>query len=345
MDENVKDNGRSDVEDLLLPEDGKRVSRAAADVETEEKVSFAALMKTPAAITIMIVLGLVAISLMVIFSNESLRTQFHHTMRGELGQYKAELARLEAEKIRDIENLTGNKHGSVTLTYTPADAKVVIEQLKFKKDCSQFAGNGDDVLACLKKGTDYSASPEVKPIDNKSLHLNRDQKEIVESLPFTDMPIQESNDERTIVWAYEVKIEITREGYEPRKFHFTGDRTRIGAFGEGWESKFWDMKGPGLYMVDFQGADLAPKPETAKLNYIATVKESECIRREVMAKRDAGKNISEEQVGNVFADIRKKNGIRTVDDFAKIESFLRQTEPEWFEKFLKEIEAMPCPGK
>ncbi len=250
---------------------------------------------------------------------------------------------IEQEMAWDIEELTDNRYGSVTLTYTPADAKVVIEQLKFKNDCSQFAGNPDGMLACLKKGPDYSANPEVSPIDNKSLHLNRDQREIIESLPFTDMPIQESNDERTISWAYEYKIEIIREGYEPRKFHFTGDRKRIGALGMGWESRFWDMKGPGLYMVDFQGADLAPKPETAKLNYIATVRDSECIRREVMAKRDAGKNISEEQVGNVFAEIRKKNGIRTVDDFSKIESFLRQTEPEWFESFLRDIEQMSCP--
>ncbi len=346
MDEKAKENGRSDVEELLLPDDRWRSgAKTTVDTEVEETLSLKALMKTPAAITIMIVLGLVLIGILIIVSNPSLNEQFQYIMRGELGKYKSEMARLEEEKIRDIENLTGNKYGSVTLFYSPQDAKVDIKQMKYAKDCSKFAGVEDDVLACLKKEFDYNLPPTVTPIDNKSLHLNRDQKEIVESLPFTDMPIQESNDERNIVWAYEVQIEITREGYEPRKFHFTGDKARIGALGEGWESKFWDMKGPGLFMVDFQGADLAPLPETAKNNYIAAVKEFECIKREVVAKRESGKSISEDQVSSVFSEILSKNGIKTRDDFYKIESFLRQTELQWFEGFLKELEKLPCPGK
>lgn len=346
MDENVKGTGHSDVEELLLPDDRKRpAGKLEADLEPEETISFKSLLKTPAAITIMIVLGLLLIGILVIVSNASLSEQFQYIMRGELGKYKGELARLEEEKIRDIENLTGNKYGSVTLFYTPQDAKVEIKQYKYAKNCSEFAGVEDDVLACLKKDFDYSLTPEITPIKNKSLELNRDQKEIVESLPFTDMPIQESNDERTIVWAYEVEVEITREGYEPRKFHFTGEKGRIGALGEGWESKFWDMKGPGLFMVDFQGADLAPLPETARKNYIAAVTDFECIKREVVAKREAGKSISEDQVGAVFSEILTKNGIRTRDDFYKIEAFLRQNEPVWFEGFIKDLEKIVCPGK
>jgi len=341
MDENVKGTGHSDVDELLLPNDSKKQKGKVADVD-EEKSSFKIDWFSAPVITVAVVAVLALISIIVIMSNASLHEQFQYILRGELGKYKAEIARLEEEKIRDIENLTGNRYGSVTLFYSPRDSQVAIKQYKYVKDCSRFAGVEDELLDCLDNPFDYAANPEVTTIDNKSLHLDAAKKEVVENLPFTDMPIQEANDERTIVWAYEVQIEITREGYEPRKFHFTGERSRIGALGEGWESKFWDQKGPGLYMVDFQGADLTPLPETAKNNYVAAVKEFECIRREVEAKRAAGKPISDQQVADVFIEILNRHEIKSRDDFFKIENGLRQTQPEWFEGFMKELTALTC---
>ncbi len=343
MDENVKGTGHSDVEELLLPGEVKRkAARQLPADEVESSMTISKALKTPPAIAIMIIIGLALIGLLVIFSDASLKEQFTYILRGELSEYKERKAEEEEKKIRDIEELTGNKYGSVTLTYTPKDARVDIKQSKYVKDCSSFGTDEDAILACLKKPFDYAKAPEVTDIPNKSQSLKREEKEVVENLPFTDMPIQQSNEERTVISAYEVTIEITRDGYEPRKFHFTGEKARIGALGEGWESKFWDQKGPGLYMVDFPGADLAPKPETAKINYIAAVKEFECIRREVQSKRDAGKTVSEEQVAKIFTDILNKNDIRTRDDFYKIEAFLRQTDAVWFEGFLKELEKLDC---
>ena len=80
----------------------------------------------------------------------------------------------------------------------------------------------------------------------------------------------------------------------PRKFHFTGDKNRIGVLGEG-ESKYWDRRESPAFMVDFQGADSELKPETAKNNYMAAVKEMGCIS-EVAAKREAGKTVNQDTV-------------------------------------------------
>ncbi len=270
------------------------------------------------------------------------RDKLGRLLGGGTAEQDQEQALLEQEKLWDIEELAQNRYGSVTLVYSPHDARVDMRLYKYAKDCTSSAGSPDALLECLKKPFDYTAAAEIQSIDNASLHLNRDAREIIESIPMQDMPIQEGNDALTMFWAYELQVEISREGYETQKFHFTGDRTRVGALGEDWQTRYWDMKGPGQYMVDFQGANLAPNPETAKTNYIATVREFECLRREVMAARDAGRYISEEQVNKVFADIRRKNGIMTIDDFFKIESLLRQTEPEWLEKFNMEIGEIPC---
>ena len=342
MDENGNKTKHRDVEELLLPGNEGKPKMDIQDELQKEKLIKPKKILTASMITIIIVMVLTAIGMVVIYTNDNLAEQFDAILRGELSEYKAELKKIQEDRIREIENLTGNRYGSVSLFYSPKDAKVHIKQMKYIKDCSKFAANEIDVLQCLKKQFDYSQKPEVDEIDNKSQHLDREKKEIVDSLPFNDMPIQESNDERDTVWAYEVEIEIAREGYHPRKFHFTGSKSRIGALGEGWESKYWDQKGPGIFMVDFQGADLVPKPETAKNNYMAAIKEIECIRREVDAKRKAGKTVPNDVVESVYSEILNKHEFKTVNEYNTVDNALRITQPEWYEGFMKEVDKMPC---
>ncbi|HNU67992.1 MAG TPA: hypothetical protein PKG82_02475 [Myxococcota bacterium] len=342
MDQNESKMKHRDVEDLLLPDES---GKNTIDIESELRKDSGDKPKkilTGSTITVIIVAVLAALSLIVIYSNDNLSEQFDAILKGELGKYKEELRKVQEDRIREIEDLTGNKYGSVTLFYSPQDAQVMMKQMKYTKDCSSFAANEEDVLLCLKKPFDYTQKPEVKEIDNKSLHLDKEKKEIVDSLPFNDMPIQEANEERTIVDAFEVEIEIIREGYDPRKFHFTGDKNRIGVLGEGWESKYWDQKGPGIFMVDFQGADLNPKPETAKNNYMAAVKEMECIKREVAAKREAGKTVNQDTVNGVYSEILNKHEFKTVEEYNTVDNALHTTQPEWYEGFWKEVEKMPC---
>lgn len=172
------------------------------------------------------------------------RDKLGRLLGGGTAEQDQEQALLEQEKLWDIEELAQNRYGSVTLVYSPHDARVDMRLYKYAKDCTSSAGSPDALLECLKKPFDYTAAAEIQSIDNASLHLNRDAREIIESIPMQDVPIQEGNDALTMFWAYELQVEISREGYETQKFHFTGDRTRVGALGEDWQTRYWDMKGP-----------------------------------------------------------------------------------------------------
>jgi hypothetical protein len=342
MGEMVKEKNARDVEELLLPGNEKKPRINIEEELQKDKAAEPKKKVNGSLMTVVVVLILTAIGMAIVYTNDNLSEQFDAIMRGELGKYKEELRKVKEDRIRDQEELTVNKYGSVTLFYSPKDSIVTIQQKRYAKDCSQVGGNEEDVLVCLKKDFDYTKEPEVKDIENKSQKLDREKKEVVDSIPFNDIPIQESNEERTIVWTYEMEIQINREGYEPRKFHFTGEKNRLGKVGEGWESKYWDQKGPGVFMVDFQGADLLPKPETAKNNYIAAVKDMECIKREIATKRAAGKVISEDSVNGVYSEILNKHELKTFEEYDRIDQALRATDAEWYEAFHKEVGAMPC---
>ena len=130
-----------------------------------------------------------------------------------------------------------------------------------------------------------------------------------------DIPIQESNDERNTIYRYEYEIQIEADGYHPRYFFITGDREHPKNV-ENWVTLFWDMKGPGLYMADFQGADLMPTAETAKENYKKALSDIECIKREIEAKRKEGKTITDDTVQGLYIELLNRNGFKTLKSSA-----------------------------
>lgn len=320
-----------DVHELLLTgdeEEGR--SRIAEDVITDARRPKREKFFTTPVIVILVVAALTLVGLGVIYSNAVLSEQFSAMLSGELGKYKEQLRKVREDKVREIESVTGNRYGSLTLFYSPRTARVTITEFKYKLDCSKSSGD-DETLACLRKKVDYSQTPEQRQIDNPSLKLK--DKEIVEQIPLNDIPIQEASDDRKVLFRYDLTVVIEADGYYPRKFFLTGDKEH-GRAEEGWESLFWEQKGPQIWMVDFRGADLLPKPETARENYKKALNDWECIKREVENKRKAGKNVSADTESGLFIEILNRNGFKTFEEFNVIDVELRKDE-----KFARDFDA------
>jgi hypothetical protein len=244
-----------------------------------------------------------------------------------------------SEFVGRVVELTNSQYGRLTLFYSPRNAQAFIKEFRYTQNCSRV----DDetaLLNCLWKAPDYSQTPERRDIDNPSLHLDRGRKEIIESILLNDIPIREASEDRKVVYHYEYEIRIEADGYHPLYFFITGDRQRP-KNEEGWQTLFWDQKGPGLFMADFQGADLRPTAETAKGNYRSALIAVECIRREIAAKRKEGKNITDDTVQGLYLELLNRNGFKTFEEFNLIDQELRKDE-EVFGALQKEIAAAVC---
>jgi len=326
-----------DVHELLLntdEEEGR--THAIDDVVTDARRPKREKFFTVPVIVIAVVAALTLVGLGVIYSSAVLSEQFSAMMSGELGKYKEQLRKVREDKVREIESVTGNRYGSLSLFYSPRTSRVTITEYKYKLDCSKSSGD-DETLNCLRKKIDYTQKPEVRQIDNPSLHLV--EKQVVEQIPLNDIPIQEASDDRKTLYRYDMTVAIEADGYYPRKFFLTGDKEHARAE-EGWESLFWEQKGPQVWMVDFRGADLLPKPETARANYEKALHDWECIKREIENKRKSGKNVSADTESGLFIEILNRNGFKTFEEFDVIDKELRKDEKyaKEFDVSLKKIE-------
>jgi hypothetical protein len=339
MNEHTNEKLPRDVHELLLSrpeEEGKSVPvQEILDSRNHEKKKFF----TAPVIVVIIVALLTGLGLAYILVDDIRAEQFQAMLNGELGKYKESLRKAQEDRIRDIEAVTGNKYGSLTLFYSPKNAQAFIKEFKYTQDCSQHADE-TELLNCLRKKPDYTQTAVTRDVDNPSLHLDKAKKEIIEQIPLNDIPIQEASEDRKIVYRYEYEIRIEAEGYHPRYFFITGDREHPKT-DEGWVTLFWDQKGPGLFMADFQGADLMPTAETAKENYKNALIAIECIKREIDAKRAEGKNITEDTVQGLYIELLNRNGFKTFEEFNLIDQELRKDEA-FFTAFQKELAAVTC---
>jgi hypothetical protein len=329
-----------DVHELLLTEEeeeGRR--RRDADDIVEDARRRDGPFFTPPVIVSCIVGILTVIGLIIVYSSPSLSEQFSAMLSGELGKYKEQFRKVREDRIREIENLTSNKYGGVTLFYSPRDAKVTITERKYKLDCST-AADEDKQLLCLRGRIDYNQKPEERQIDNPSLHIDRAKKQIVDQIPLNDIPIQESSEDRKQVFRFEYLIQIERDGYYPRRFFVTGDKDHPVTEKE-VEPLFWEQKGPGIYMVDFRGADLMPSAETAKENYIKARLDIACVDREVEAKRKAGKNPSEDSIYGIKLEILNRHAFKTFEEWNRIDTELKKDEA-FIKQLEKDIAKNPC---
>lgn len=340
MDEHTNDKLPRDVHELLLSppeEEGKSIP--VKEILDSRKQGEKRPFFTAPVIVIIVVALLTGAGIAYIMADDIRAEQFDAMLNGELGKYKESLRKAQEDRIRDIEAVTGNRYGSLTLFYSPKTAQVHIKEFKYTQDCSHLSDEME-LLSCLRKAPDYTQTPVTREVDNPSLHLDKEKKEIVEQIPLNDIPIQEASEDRKIVYRYEYEIRIEADGYHPRYFFITGDRERT-KDEEGWQTLFWDQKGPGLFMADFQGADLMPTAETAKENYKSALIAIECIRREIEAKRKEGKNITEDTVQGLYIELLNRNGFKTFEEFNIIDQELRKDE-EFFAAFQKELAAVTC---
>ena len=331
------DKNPKDVHELLLSEDEESGKTSYDDDEVEDTRHKGPFFTTPV-IVVLVVLALSGIGLGIIYSDPILTEQFEALLAGELGEYKEQLRKAQEDRIREIENLTSNKYGSLTLFYSPRDSKVIIAEKKFTMDCSAHTDE-TLLLECLRGQMDYNQNPVERQVDNKSLHLDHEKKEIIESIPLNDIPIQEASEDRTIIYRYEYQVTIDREGYYPRVFYMTGDKDRPAI--KDVEMLFWTQRGPGIFAVDFRGADLMPKPETAKENYKLARKDVLCVQREVEKKRKEGKNISDSTVDGIYLEVLNRHGFKTFGEWNRIDEALHE-DKAWVEEFNKELKAHKC---
>jgi hypothetical protein len=338
MDEHTNEKLPKDVHELLLSgreEDGKPgIDDAVVDARRPKREKFF----TVPVIVVIIVALLTAGGIGYIYSDDILSEQFEAMLAGELGKYKEQLRKAREDKIREIENITGNKYGTLTLYYSPRESEVTITEYRYTQECTS-ATDDDSLLACLKTKLDYAQKPVIKDIDNPSKHIDRAKKEFVEQIPLNDIPIQEASDDRKTMYRYEYEILIASEGYHPRQFFITGERDRGRTEDREWETLFWDQKGPGVFMADFRGADLMPKPETAKENFKQAMLQIECIRREVEAKEKEGRKIANET--DLYTEILNRNGFRTFEEFNAIDVELRKEEA-WYAEVMAEVGKVVC---
>lgn len=294
----------------------------------------------PLWITLIVVLILSAIGLGIIYSTPSLRIQWDAFLSGELGAYKNQIRRKQMDRIRQIEMLTANDYGSLSLMYTPKDAKVKITQFMWAQDCSKTEGD-KALMSCLEQPVDKDKiKPEKKEIDNPSLHLDATKKQVLNSLPLNDLPVKEASDDRKIIKHYEYLISMQREGYKPRKFYITNDAKRKPAIKD-IHMIIWTLRGPGLYMADFQGVDLEPLPETAKDNYVKATIALYCVDKAIEKGRKEGNKYKQENIDAMKMEYLNKYGFKSPGQYQSIGTEL-QKDKDFLKNLQKTLKDIDC---
>ncbi len=247
-------------------------------------------------------------------------------------------------------------YGTVTLTYFPQDAQVHVWQTKYVQDGKAWARNeagpGDvvcddtylrtpakDVLSSALKHKAGKGQLCERPLKNKTETLAENQ--FIERLPLKHLPVFETDkcteqfegwdpakgyctydgkDYRkgTLVSAYEYhyRVVITREGYEPREFI--------------WTRRDW-IRAPGAYIMNWPGADLIPKPETFRANFVQAHCEIFCYQQ---IHDVSFTNIPEDNLDMIF----KRSGFKSDEDFKNAEGALTRGEFKlWWEERYKAI--------
>ena len=304
-----------EVRDILIPSEDAQGSGYEHEMEIVHTDT--GRQMRPLWITLGIVVVLSIVGLGIIYATPSLRTQWDAFLAGELGAYKNRIRRKQMDMIRQIEMLTANDYGSLTLMYTPKDAKVTITQYMWTQDCSAAKGK-KELLKCLQQPIDKTKTkPKTREIDNPSLHLDPSKKQILESLPLNDLPVKEVSDNRRVITHYEYLITMQREGYKPRKFYITNDPKRKMP-DKDTQRILWVLRGPGLYMADFQGADLEPLPETAKDNYVKATVALYCVDKEIEKGRKAGNKYKQENIDAMKMEYLNKYGFKSPAQYQSV---------------------------
>lgn len=348
--ENGKMNGKmneqkiKEIEKLLIDDESGNEEEVTDLAESQKNLDKMLGLKhgiSKGTVVTLAAFGFLFLFLLVVMINESLREQFEALLSGEIGKYKAKAREQKEIRFREIENLTENRYGSVILMYSPRDAKVRITEKKYTITCNPLKDEDtleqlDLLLKCLKQSVDYSKPTSQKEIDNKTLHLK--EKELIEQLPLENVPIRESafEKDKTVLEYYDYHVLIERDGYKPRKFLFTYDRQHPPI--QDTEIKFWEQRGPGLFMADFSGVDLMMEPETAKANFIKAMIDIKCMEKRIAAEKKA---LPQGYIDGIMLEIKNRHNFKTNEEFNEFHSYFTKDKLLWKE-IEKEISKGTC---
>ncbi|MGM0574614.1 MAG: hypothetical protein ACQEXJ_02605 [Myxococcota bacterium] len=266
--------------------------------------------------------GIIAGALLVLVAGgawvalqEERRAEVREFLAGNIVDHKtAEVEKLR-DKWRDEDERARNRYGDVTLTYFPPDAKVTVKQIKYHQDGESWR---------KQQANREKVGEEVLP--NKTADLEEGQT--VERLPLLNMPLFETDRGEdghvSDVYTYEYELTFEREGYRPQT--------------KKWSSDDWERVGPGNRIIDWQGLDLVPKPETLKKNFLEAMGEVYCL----MKKKEIP-TLQKAYDDENFETLLLRNGFKTKEDFADAYEVLTSGEhADWWKENQAEIQKASC---
>ncbi len=258
-------------------------------------------------------LAVIIIGILVVRSNEAWMADLDCFLSGDIQRCKLAGVEQQRAEWRAEEAATRPKYGDLILTYHPQDALVTIEQTVRRRP-----GHGEPL-----------GPPETVKIPNRSEKLS--EHELIEQLPLMNLPIrereQDEDGEITEVRHYSYKVQISRDGYEPREFEFEEDD--------------WVRLGPDVnYSIPWQGVDLIPKLETIRDPFVAATREIHCAEVH-FARVGEREGMTEGDLRGQIREIQVRHGFRTADEFSRFRARLTADE-DWWHPIRDEIRKDDC---
>ena len=279
-------------------------------------------------VAVVILLG----GIFVISGNESLMEDINCFFSGDIQTCKEEDKIAQEKQWAKEDSLMKNSYGELMgMIYTPPNARVTMTKLQWKESKEDYLSRTD------KGGADMRGEPSREDVPNASSNLK--EREKVDSLDFPVLPILEKaeNDENVIL-TYAYEVDITRDMYFDRKFllaskdHYPGDPP------SDRQVLWFSELGPGQMMIQWNGCDLAPRPELKRPDYVKAIVRENCDKKSAEGKR----MLRDETVWEDHKrDIRSEFGFRTDAEWMEVETALKSNETLWPE-IEKEIAEMEC---
>ncbi len=297
------------------------------------------------ALAIIAVVAVVTVAVVfLVASDEEQVNEMRAFVGGQIVEHKtAEVKKLKA-RWRDEDRKSQNKYGDVTLTYFPQDLQVEVTKVTYHQSGGAWRKNLADRKEVGRE-----------PIPNDTAKLKEGQT--IERLPLLNLPIFESEKVAQAdlanagagcdpackdpfphciggqcvqvgsvkdVYYYDYVLKFSREGYHPIEKKLTPDN--------------WTRVGPGNQIIEWQGLDLVPKPETVMANFAKAMGEIFCLMKlkEIPTLQEASAHEN-------FEMLLIRNRFKTKEDFEAARTVLTGGEhAEWWKARQEEIGKQEC---
>ena len=268
----------------------------------------------------------------VIATDDSLMEDINCFFSGNIQTCKEEDKLAQERQWAKEDGLLKNQYGELMgMIYTPPNARVTMTQLQWKETKDEFLSRVD------KGGADMRGEPSRKDIPNQSHKLKENEK--VDSLDFPVLPIQEKDEnDENVLYTYAYEVDISKDLYFDRKFLLASKDQFPGDPPQDRQVLWFSELGPGQLMIQWNGCDLAPRPELKRPDYVKAM-----VRENCDAKTPEGKRMlrDEETWEDHKRDIRAEYGFRTDAEWMDVETALKGNTELWPE-IEKEIAEMDC---